>query len=771
MLIRCFILLVSMLTLRAAESSPAVLPGTKVLEYEGDDLSEWVMDGAHDFVERKIAESRKTRARFWNLDTSSAAAYEKSIQPNRERFKKIIGVVDDRLPPRMERFGDDLRPALILEQTRFQVYQVRWSVVPGFFAEGLLVEPKGKVAANLIAVPDAGQTPEQLLGMVAGHDANGLARLAESGFRIVIPTLVSRAKLETEDRRLKRSDQTYREWIYRQAFHMGRHIIGYEVQEVLAVVDWFTSRYPAEKIGLLGHGEGGLIAFYAAACDPRIQNTIVSGYFGSREKVWAEPIYRNVWGLLREFGDAEILSLIQPRPIRLIYAPYPEVIGHKGEIVMPKFAALSNELARVPKMFDQKSTLVSSAVPGGQAGAVGSPMGVFPVGTIQKFAIDLGHKVEPARESIGKCAVMKNVVVTRHSRVFSGMETHVQNLVRQSEHRRDERFVMKVIPELQDSKWTTLKTYPLQSADKFVAGARAFRQEFHEEGMGRFDEELIAANPRSRKIAETANWTAYDVVLKVYPELIAWGVLVLPKDLKPGEKRPVVVCQHGRNGVPLDTINRNKTAYNDFAAKLAERGFITFAPHNLYRGEDRYRWLDRKANTVKATLFSFIIAQHEQILNWLGTLPNVDPKRIAFYGLSYGGETAVRVPTILEGYCLSICSGDFNQWTRKIAATDQPFSFMSSIEWEMPYWNLGHTFDYAEMAYLMVPRPFMVERGHHDRVGRDQWVAHEYAKVRWLYAQLGMANRTEIEFFQGGHSINGEGTFDFLHKHLKWPKR
>ncbi|MEO6787834.1 MAG: hypothetical protein ABI318_17055, partial [Chthoniobacteraceae bacterium] len=30
-----------------------------------------------------------------------------------------------------------------------------------------------------------------------------------------------------------------------------------------------------------------------------------------------------------------------------------------------------------------------------------------------------------------------------------------------------------------------------------------------------------------------------------------------------------------------------------------------------------YRWLDRKANTVKATLFSFIIAQHDQILRWL----------------------------------------------------------------------------------------------------------------------------------------------------------
>jgi len=149
----------------------------------------------------------------------------------------------------------------------------------------------------------------------------------------------------------------------------------------------------------------------------------------------------------------------------------------------------------------------------------------------------------------------------------------------------------------------------------------------------------------------------------------------------------------------------------------------------------------------------------------------VDGDRIAFYGLSYGGETAVRVPAILEKYCLSICSGDFNQWTHKVAATDQPFSFMRTIEWEMPYWNLGHTFDYAEMTYLIVRRPFMVERGHLDRVGTDAWVAHEYAKTRWLYAQLGLADRTEIEFFQGGHSINGEGTFDFLRKHLNWPTK
>jgi hypothetical protein len=52
----------------------------------------------------------------------------------------------------------------------------------------------------------------------------------------------------------------------------------------------------------------------------------------------------------------------------------------------------------------------------------------------------------------------------------------------------------------------------------------------------------------------------------------------------------------------------------------------------------------------------------------------------------------------------------------------------------------------------------------------DEWVAGEYAKVRRLYDRLGIGDQTAIEFFNGGHTINGVGTFDFLHQHLNWPK-
>jgi hypothetical protein len=51
----------------------------------------------------------------------------------------------------------------------------------------------------------------------------------------------------------------------------------------------------------------------------------------------------------------------------------------------------------------------------------------------------------------------------------------------------------------------------------------------------------------------------------------------------------------------------------------------------------------------------------------------------------------------------------------------------------------------------------------------DEWVAGEYAKVRRFYEQLGIGDRTAIEFFEGGHTINGIGTFDFLARHLAWP--
>ena len=103
------------------------------------------------------------------------------------------------------------------------------------------------------------------------------------------------------------------------AFEVGRHVIGYEVEKVRGAVSWFAAENAAQgahlPVAVAGYGEGGLLAFYTAALDTRIDVTLVSGYFQPREQLWKEPVYRDVWGLLREFGDAEIAGMISPRAL------------------------------------------------------------------------------------------------------------------------------------------------------------------------------------------------------------------------------------------------------------------------------------------------------------------------------------------------------------------------------------------------------------------------------------------------------------------------
>jgi dienelactone hydrolase len=755
------------------QDPPQVVPNTEPLTWS-DPLDVRLMDGAHRYIEQKIAAARAGRGQYWNRDCSSPDAYQQSIAPNRERFRHIIGAVDrgrevnhniglPALPVaiRMEHIGADDSPALLAETDAYRVLRVRWPVLKGIHGEGLLLEPKQPPRAHVVAIPDADQIPEQLAGLAAGLPAEQQVarRLAENGVRVVVPVVIDRGLLP--DAKL---GQTRREWIYRQAFHMGRHIIGYEVQKVQAAVDWLeVTASTVQPVGVAGYGEGGLLAFYAAAIDPRIDAVLVSGYFGPRETVWSEPIYRNVWSLLHEFGDAEIASLIAPRPLIVEYSAVPAVTDQKGDLRTPSWQQVREEAARIDTLTRpdfQPRHLIH--------GPDGAAVGPWSEPALHAFAQRLGCPALQAPGPIPDTDVLPaGQADARQLRGVWELDDYTQWLVRDSDHVRQEFFLNQVLPEFKQRRWSTQGEHPTSSPQEFAARTQWYRDYFWEEILGKFHDPLLPPKPRTQLIAREEHWVAYNVVLDVFPDLIAWGILMLPKDLEAGQRRPVVVLQHGRDGTPYKVM---EGAYNQAADRLLQRGFIVYAPHNLYRGEDRYRWLDRKANSVKASLFSFILAQHDQTTRWLASLPFVDGRRIGFYGNSYGGETAVRVPPILPQYALSICASDFNDWTRKVADTHDRHSFMNTIEWEMPYFNMGSTFSYAEMVYLMVPRPFMVERGHHDTVAPDHWVAYEFAKVRWLYDQLGLPNRRDIEFFQGGHTMKGNQTFEFLHRHLNWPR-
>jgi len=595
-----------------------------------------------------------------------------------------------------------------------------------------------------------------LAGLAKGVPASSQSarRLAESGCRVLVPVLINRQATQHK--------LSNREFLYRSAYELGRHLGGYEVQKVLAGVDWFrTDRSPdpfdTTKIGVIGWGEGGMLALYAGALDPRIHGVCVSGYFASRQNVWQEPIYRNVFGLLEQFGDAELAAMIAARGLVIEAAKGPEVVvppgtgGGPGRLITPALDEVRAEVERARQLSKglEPAPRIELVESGGSHGPYGCD------DALQRFldVLSPGAKLTPSGQAAQPLPGLPDAD-DRQARQVLEIDRHNQWLLTESPYVRQDYF----------AKLDT------SSPAAFQKSITPYREFFYNEVIGRFDQPLLAPRPRTRKSYEGKNWTGYEVVLDVFPDVFAYGVLLVPKDLKPGQRRPVVVCQHGLEGRPTDTFLGDHPAYHDFAARLADQGFVTFAPQNLYLFGDRFRSLQRKANPIKKTLYSIIVPQHQQIVDWLGSLPFVDRQRIDFYGLSYGGKTAMRVPPLVAGYCLSICSADFNEWVWKCASSRSPYSYVGTGEYEIFEFDLGSTFNYAEMAALIAPRPFMVERGHFDGVAPDEAVAAEFAKVRLLYeAKLGLADRLRIEWFVGPHTIHGRGTFDFLHQQLAWP--
>jgi dienelactone hydrolase len=781
---RVVLLFVSAVTL----AEGAALPGTAFLDESRDWKRETTAQLDALLMQRTRA-SRASRPQYWRRDFSSRDAYERSLAPNRQRLRERIGAVDARVEVRDLNYDAGLdRPALRAETATYEILAVQWPVLNGLSASGLLLRPKGKLVAGAVVIPDADQPPEALVGLLPGvAPAQQFPRLlAERGVAVLIPTLIDRRDLWSGDDRLQKyTDQSHREWIYRQAAIVGRHVVGYEVQKVCAAVDWLLTQRDGTRavpVGVAGYGEGGLLALYSAALDNRISAAWVSGYFSAREDLWTEPLYRNVWRLLEEFGDAELATLVAPRSLVVEYSAGPELSHppakptHSGKTLDRRTSAAVGRLTTAPwrlvrAEWDRALELVPPASRPQWTWVDGGNQNTTPFGSARAlgaFQRALGIEGDvhgtPAAYSVQRSPVQREIDERQH-RQFSEMQEFTQELGRRSEYARAEFFWKQLDGIKSPTLWQT-KTTPL-------------REIFWNEFIGKIPVPTGNLNARTRLLPEFENprWSAYELIVDVWPGVNAWAYLLVPKTMNPAERRPVVVCQHGAAGYPSHVISRSgqpdySKTWRGLGADLADRGFVVLAPNNPNAVSGQaFLDLQRKANPLGKSIFSLITANHQRLLEWLRGQPFVDPQRIAFYGLSYGGKTAVRVPALLPEYCLSICAGDWNDYVPKMMSVRRDKNtFMFTASHDTIEFNLANTFSYAEMAALIAPRPFMVENGYLDLVMPVEWASAEYAKLRKVYFHLGIPERIEMEYFDGPHRVNGVGTVSFLQRHLHWPQ-
>lgn len=142
------------------------------------------------------------------------------------------------------------------------------------------------------------------------------------------------------------------------------------------------------------------------------------------------------------------------------------------------------------------------------------------------------------------------------------------------------------------------------------------------------------------------------------------GDVYYPGDLRAGERRAAVVLCHGYTGV--------KDLYlPDNARVLNEAGYVALTFD--YKG-----WGESAGPRSRLAPYSRV-ADVRAALTFLETLPEVDPDRLALYGTSYGGATAVWVGAVdarVKCVVSVVGIGHGARWMRSVRRPDEWFDLL-----------------------------------------------------------------------------------------------
>jgi hypothetical protein len=213
------------------------------------------------------------------------------------------------------------------------------------------------------------------------------------------------------------------------------------------------------------------------------------------------------------------------------------------------------------------------------------------------------------------------------------------------------------------------------------------------------------------------------------------------------------------------------TVYHEFARRLAEHGYVVFAPF-LAHHDPRKQINDqaRLADAVGMMRVAVPVAKTQRVVDFLQSLPFVDPERIGYYGLSYGGYSALWIGPLVDRLSVVIPSGHFNDWRSKTTADNTPISYLQHPDEDFYSWDVLDRFTHVELVTMMMPRPVCIEFGERDGITTPAWTAYAWNQLLAAGNQLGFADRIELAHYDGIHEIHGIETFDCLDRFLR-PER
>ncbi|MEW5977378.1 MAG: hypothetical protein AB1898_16425 [Acidobacteriota bacterium] len=250
-------------------------------------------------------------ARLWHRSYDSVEAFLRSVEPNRERYRRFLAV-------------PELTPSGSAERKAFPAIsdlQAEWIRIPlgGVDAEGLLVIPTSATGPVPLVIAQHGidSFPEKVFGL---EDERNLYHdyghaLVRAGFAVLAPLNLSSVEKRNRIERLTRL--------------AGATLPGLEFRRMQLLLDEAVKdqRIDSERIGFWGISLGGMAGMFWTPLEPRIQCAIVTAWFNHRRNKMAVPDARYSCfleteedhaffdGWLTEFTDSDVASLVCPRPL------------------------------------------------------------------------------------------------------------------------------------------------------------------------------------------------------------------------------------------------------------------------------------------------------------------------------------------------------------------------------------------------------------------------------------------------------------------------
>jgi dienelactone hydrolase len=305
--------------------------------------------------------------------------------------------------------------------------------------------------------------------------------------------------------------------------------------------------------------------------------------------------------------------------------------------------------------------------------------------------------------------------------------------------------------------------------------------------LGRFPE-LVPLEPEIVETVDCDDHVREKVYFNSEKYATVAAYVLIPKDLRPGEKRPGILAAHGHGRGKIDVCGVFETeeerqhveALNyHYAYQFAKRGYVVIAPDWRGFGErsSPADWARPNRDPCNVNymamgylgyhLLALQVWDGMKCVDYLQSRPEVDPARLGVCGLSFGG-TMTTYLAALEPRLKVACISGYTSTVKGDAITMRGKGNFCGSQYMPGLLTIG---DIPEVVGLIAPKPLCCEMGEQDQCFVIDDARAAFAQVERIYAAAGAADRLIADIFPGGHEWSGRKSFAWFEHWLSGNER